>query len=236
MNRDRNRIGSTFESLEDRRLCSATLVGSTVRVGGTDAAENVTVSEFVSNSELSLGVRFLRVTERIDRPFLPDIVRTTDFIKSQVTRVRVNSFGGNDVITLNTNVGADVFAGGGSDMINGGSGNDNLNGDLAILQGFDGEEIGAYLFGTPGNDTISGNVGNDVLRGGPAHDKLTGGAGSDAMYGEDGNDMIFARDGVGLEIVDGGLGFDTAQVDSIPFSLADRLFSIESLGTDTILA
>ena len=237
MNRDRNpHTASTFESLEDRRLCSATLVGSTVRVGGTDAPETVTVSEFVSNSELSLGVRFVRVTERTDRPFpLPDITRTTDFVKSQVSRLRVNSFGGNDVITLNTTIGADVFAGGGSDVINGGSGNDNLNGDLAIVQGFDGEEIGAQLFGTPGNDTIAGNAGNDVMRGGPFHDKLTGGAGSDAMYGEDGNDTIFARDGVGLEIVDGGLGFDTAHVDMLPFTLADRLFSIESLGTDTIL-
>ena len=238
MNRDRNRqTGTTFESLEDRRLCSATLVGGTVRVEGTDAPETVTVSEFISNSELSMGVRFLRVNERIDRPFpLPDITRTTDFIKSQVARLRVNSFGGNDVITLNTTVGADVFAGGGSDMINGGSGNDNLNGDLAIAQGFDGEELGAVLWGTPGNDTIAGNAGNDVLRGGPFHDKLTGGAGSDAMYGEDGNDTLFARDGVGLEIVDGGLGFDTAHVDMMPFTLADRLFSIESLGTDTILA
>src|SRR6185503_9868229 len=68
MNRNRNPVPTTFESLEDRRLCSATLVGSTVRVGGTDAAETVTVSEFVSNSELSLGVRFLRVKETINRP------------------------------------------------------------------------------------------------------------------------------------------------------------------------
>ena len=237
MNRDRNHIGTTFESLEERRLCSATLVGSTVRVGGTDAAETVTVSEFVSNSELSLGVRFLRVTETTKRPFLPDITRTTDFIKSAVTRVRINSFGGNDIITLNTTVGADVFAGGGSDQINGGSGNDNLNGDLAIVQGFDGEEIGAQLFGTPGNDTINGNAGNDVLRGGPANDRLTGGSGLDAMYGEDGNDTIIARDNVGSEVVDGGAGFDTAQVDlALPIGPRDNLFSIESLGIDVILA
>jgi len=226
---NRNRIGSTFESLEDRRLCSATLVGSTVRVGGTDAAETVTVSEFVSNSELSLGVRFLRVKETIDRPFLPNITRTTDFVKSQVTRLRINSFGGNDVINLSsTSVGADVFAGGGHDLIYGSAGNDNLNGDLAIVQGFDGEELGPQLFGTPGNDIIYGNAGNDILRGGPADDRLDGGFGSDAMFGEAGNDRIFARDGVVGETVNGGTGFDNAQVDEDLFGIPrDNLFSID---------
>jgi Ca2+-binding RTX toxin-like protein len=228
MIRDRNRTGTTFESLEDRRLCSATLVGGTVRVQGTDTAETVTVSEFVSNSELSLGVRFLRVSETIKRPFLPDITRTTDFVKSGVTRLRINSFGGNDVITLNTTVGADVFAGGGSDVINGGAGNDNLNGDLAIVQGFDGEELGPQLFGTPGNDIINGNSGNDILRGGPADDRLDGGFGFDAMFGEAGNDRIFARDGVLGETVDGGSGFDNAQVDEDLFGIPrDNLFSID---------
>ena len=229
MNRDRNPIGSTFESLEDRRLCSATLVGSTVRVGGTDAPETVTVSEFVSNSELSLGVRFLRVKETIDRPFLPDITRTTDFVRSNVTRLRINSFGGNDVINLSaTGVGADVFAGGGHDVIYGSAGNDNLNGDLAIVQGFDGEELGPQLFGTPGNDVIYGNSGNDLLRGGPADDRLEGGFGFDAMFGEAGHDRIFARDGVIGETVDGGTGFDNAQVDEDLFGIPrDILISID---------
>jgi Ca2+-binding RTX toxin-like protein len=229
MNRDCNRIGSTFESLEDRRLCSATLVGGTVRVQGSDAAEHITVSEFVSNSELSLGVRFLRVRETIDRPFLPDITRTTDFVKSSVTRLRINSFGGNDVINLSaTGVGADVFAGGGHDVIYGSAGNDNLNGDLAIVQGFDGEELGPQLFGTPGNDVIYGNAGNDILRGGPADDRLDGGFGFDAMFGETGNDRIISRDGVLGETVDGGSGFDNAQVDEDLFGIPrDNLFSID---------
>jgi Ca2+-binding RTX toxin-like protein len=231
MNRDRNLTGTTFESLEDRRLCSATLVGGTVRVEGTNAREIVTVSEFVSNSEFSFGVRMLRVTERTDRPLLPDVTRTTDFLRSSVTRLRVNSFGGNDVINLlSSPVGADVFAGGGSDQIMGSFANDNLNGDLAIVQGFDGEELGAQLFGTPGNDIIDGNAGSDVLRGGPADDRLSGGSGVDVMLGEAGNDTIFARDGNLNETVDGGTGFDTAQVDEDIFGIPrDRLLSIDSL-------
>jgi Ca2+-binding RTX toxin-like protein len=231
MNRDRDLIGSTFEPLEDRRLCSATLVNGVVHVEGTNDRELVSVSEFVSNSELSLGVRFLRVRETVDRLFLPDVTRTTDFVRSSVTRLRVNSFGGNDVINLlSSPVGADVFAGGGSDQIMGSAFNDNLNGDLAIVQGFDGEELGAQLFGTPGNDIIDGNAGNDVLRGGPADDRLSGGAGVDAMFGEAGNDVILARDGNLFETVDGGTGFDTAQVDQDLFgSPRDRLFSIDSI-------
>ena len=232
MNQDRNLIGTTFEALEDRRLCSATLAaGGVVRVEGTDARELVTVSEFVSNSEFSFGVRFLRVRETIDRTFLPDTTRTTDFVRSSVTRLRINSFGGNDVINLlSSPVGADVFAGGGSDQIMGSFANDNLNGDLAIVQGFDGEELGAQLFGTPGNDIIDGNAGNDVLRGGPGDDRLSGGSGIDAMFGEAGNDTIFARDGNLNETVDGGTGFDTAQVDEDIFGIPrDRLLSIDSI-------
>src|SRR4051794_34294974 len=119
MNRDQNRTGTSFESLEDRRMFSTSLVGTTLRIEGTNASETVTVTEFDSNSELSLGVRFLQVTETTKRSFLPDVTRRTIFEKSKVARLRVNSFGGNDVITLNTTVGADVFAGAGSDRITG---------------------------------------------------------------------------------------------------------------------
>lgn len=231
MNRESNRTAAAFESLEDRRMCSVTLVNGVVRIGGTNAAETVTVSEFISNSELSLGVRFLQIRETTHRPFLPDITRTTNVQHSTVTRLRVNSFGGNDVITLNTSIGADVYAGAGSDRVTGGSGNDNIFGDLSILQGFDGEEIGPGLLGTPGNDVLLGSVGNDLVNGNAGNDTIVGGAGADRMFGEAGNDFINAKDGRGFELVDGGGGFDTAHVDNIvtTTTIRDQVFGVESL-------
>jgi Ca2+-binding RTX toxin-like protein len=223
MNRDCNRSGTSFEALEGRRMYSAALRAGTVFIEETNANETVTVSEIVVNDEfLPPNTRFLKVTETTHRALLPDITRTTTFRKSLVSKLRVNAFGGNDVVTLNTTVPADVFGGAGNDRITGGSGNDNLFGDLSILQGFDGEEIGPGFRGTQGSDVILGNAGNDrieghgandVLRGGAGNDNITGGAGFDQMFGDADNDIILARDGVGNELVDGGTGLDSARID-----------------------
>src|SRR3954468_18317110 len=65
--------------------------------------------------------------------------------------IQVFGQGGNDTITLNESNGAlpaaQLFGGGGNDMLTGGSG-----GDL--------------LFGQSGNDTLLGKGGNDLLFGG----------------------------------------------------------------------
>jgi Ca2+-binding RTX toxin-like protein len=235
VNSNRNPNSSAcFESLETRRMFSASQVGGTVFIEGTNSAETVTVSEFISNSELSLGVRFLQIKETTHRPFLPDITRTTNIQRSTVSRLRVNSFGGNDVITLNTSVGADVYAGAGSDRISGSSGSDRLFGDLSIVSDFDGREIGPGLLGTPGKDVMFGNGGNDLLQGGAGDDTLVGGAGFDRMLGEAGNDFINSRDGVGNEQVDGGAGFDIAQIDNqfaITALVRDSVINVEKVTT-----
>jgi Ca2+-binding RTX toxin-like protein len=225
MHRDRNDSGGMFEQLEDRRLCSATLLNGVVRVEGSNYREEVTVSSYVSNSELSMGVRFLRVKEVSYQPFFT-VTRTSDFVAGQVSRLRVNSLGGNDVINLlQSPVGADVYAGGGHDQVMGSFTNDNIYGDLVFSA-----EFGGQLVGTPGNDILDGNAGNDIIYGGPADDRISGGYGFDAMFGESGNDSLYARDGVANEIVDGGTGFDYAQVDEELWGAPkDRLFSIDSI-------
>lgn len=72
--------------------------------------------------------------------------------------------GGND--TLNgaaLTVDMTAYAGGGDDVVTGGSGND-------------------FLWGEGGNNTLTGNGGNDTLVGGIGADILTGGTGIDTIY------------------------------------------------------
>jgi uncharacterized delta-60 repeat protein len=67
---------------------------------------------------------------------------------------------GDDTLTLNTDVGADMHGYTGNDTLTTGSGNDRL-------------------FGGDGNDTINGGAGHDKLVGDLGADSLTGGTGND---------------------------------------------------------
>jgi len=82
------------------------------------------------------------------------------------------------------------------ESIMGGSGNDTLTGDAD----------GNYISGGAGKDLIHGMAGSDTI---------VGGAGGDSLYGDDDNDYIFAKDGE-FDLIDGGLGVDSASVDTTP--------------------
>lgn len=77
--------------------------------------------------------------------------------------------------------------------------------------GFAGEEILAragddLVFGTQGDDVISGGAGNDVLFGGDGADLVASMTGNGELYGGEGNDRLFA--GIGSSLLDGGSGDD----------------------------
>ena len=72
-----------------------------------------------------------------------------------------------------------------------------------LLFGTDGDD---YLTGSSGNDLMSGHNGNDVLNGGLGRDKLTGGAGNDVLIG--GKDMDQLNGGAGNDVLIGGNGGD----------------------------
>jgi Ca2+-binding RTX toxin-like protein len=71
---------------------------------------------------------------------------------------------------------AQIYGGGGPDLIHGGPGNDRL-------------------YGGPGNDLIYGRGGNDIIYGGPGNDVIDGGPGNDVIYGGPGNDRIIDKQG-----------------------------------------
>jgi Ca2+-binding RTX toxin-like protein len=62
------------------------------------------------------------------------------------------------------------------------------------------------VYGTVGDDHMTGGWGNDTLLGGYGRDSLFGGLGNDRLYGEDGHDYMDG--GVGDDSLDGGRGND----------------------------
>jgi Ca2+-binding RTX toxin-like protein len=71
-------------------------------------------------------------------------------------------------------------------------------------------DIGQFLIGQGGNDTLNGGALADLLRGGAGGDTLNGGGGADGLNGEAGNDrLVVGNNGVS---VDGGTEIDTLAI------------------------
>jgi Bacterial Ig domain/RTX calcium-binding nonapeptide repeat (4 copies) len=69
-----------------------------------------------------------------------------------------------------------------------------------------GRQGNDHIIGGDGNDWLDGDKGKDLLEGGSGNDKLFGDKGSDELYGGDGNDCLFG--GKGNDLLDGGAGSD----------------------------
>nr|WP_087574113.1 cadherin domain-containing protein [Sphingomonas sp. CDS-1] len=120
-----------------------------------------------------------------------------------------------------------VQAGLGNDVIIGGAGKDNLQGD-------GGNDI---IFGWRGSDTVSGGAGDDLLYGddlgfngiagddnidgGAGNDILYGGRGSDKMTGGDDDDILYGQ--AGGDNLSGGTGNDTLYGDDADTNSNDML-------------
>ncbi|MCZ4270086.1 M10 family metallopeptidase [Tritonibacter mobilis] len=115
---------------------------------------------------------------------------------------------GNDTITGNE-VGNEIHAGNGTDIISGGAGDDTIFG------GADALDLRDVVYGGAGNDSIDGGYGNDELRGDAGNDSIEGGFGSDTVIGGDGDDVLTGSalsdqvfGGAGSDFVNGGFGHD----------------------------
>ncbi len=91
----------------------------------------------------------------------------------------------------------------GTVTLNGGGGNDSLEGTSFndVLDGGEGDDT---LKGEDGNDTLDGGPGADNLLGGVGNDLISGGAGNDRLRGELGTDPLLTGD----DTLDGGDGAD----------------------------
>jgi Ca2+-binding RTX toxin-like protein len=136
-------------------------------------------------------------------------------------------------ITTFTDVGTSFGVADGNDTIEGGLGDDYLDGaagsDTASYAHASGavevalDPFGGFADGADGvdtlvnienaigsayDDTLLGDDGNNVLTGGDGHDFLYGYGGDDALHGGNGDD--FLRGYEGNDILDGGSGWDRA--------------------------
>ena len=140
--------------------------------------------------------------------------------------------------TLNGGNGNDTILGEPTDTVNGGAGTDTLQavnsnpwtinlGTTSIeymLAGFGDDQIDASsqlvsvtVFGSGGNDTLTGSIYDDFLWAGVGNDTVTGGAGNDLLFGD-----------LGADSLSGGAGNDTLYGDS-----ADTLLD-GGTGTDNL--
>jgi len=207
-----------LESLESRRLCSATVIEGYpgfFEIYGDDNDNEITVDVDADTSTFSVdGQNF-----------------------HGVQQLTVYGLGGNDLILVAANhpsfITASIDAGEGDDVVSlnfdgairGGGGNDRVY----LYDSFRGEAYGgagddfiwisgncvdANVNGDEGDDWIDassnfykvfihGGDGNDVIFGSSFDDHLFGDGGNNAIYGMGGNDTIYIRNGT-YDCADGG--------------------------------
>lgn len=113
-----------------------------------------------------------------------------------------------------------VFAADGSNVVltdsTGAEGIDTLGNDIEIVA-FANETV-SVLFGTAGNDNLTGSATADAIGGADGNDTLSGNAGDDFLVGGNGNDVINGGDGsddirglAGVDSMTGGAGADVFQ-------------------------
>ncbi|MBI3506723.1 MAG: M10 family metallopeptidase C-terminal domain-containing protein, partial [Proteobacteria bacterium] len=107
----------------------------------------------------------------------------------------------------------------GVDTLWGTSGNDTISGlnGVDTIYGKAGDDT---LNGNQQNDTLYGGSGNDTLNGNDQDDTLYGGSDNDTLNGNDNNDTLYG--GLGIDNLSGGAGQDTltggSGVDTFTFS------------------
>ncbi|HYE18602.1 MAG TPA: choice-of-anchor D domain-containing protein [Tepidisphaeraceae bacterium] len=198
---------AVLDALEERRLfATATVVGTTLLVTGTNASDTITVTDDGAGNLV-----------------VADTVQNLTFPSGTLTDIIVNGLGGAaDTITIAAALpsrlttgatGGSVLTGGdgddtlisanGADTLDGGAGNDDL-------QGNGGDDD---LSGGDGNDTLTGGTGTDVARGNDGDDSLIGDVGGDQLIGGFGDDVLEAANGIVEGFLSGGPGLDVANID-----------------------
>ncbi|MEO5619858.1 MAG: cadherin-like domain-containing protein [Cypionkella sp.] len=107
----------------------------------------------------------------------------------------------------------------------GSDGDDDLSGSQVngVILSGDGAD---HVQGGIGNEVISGGAGDDILSGGAGNDMIFGGDGNDLLKGEAGNDHLYG--GNGTDTLDGGIGDD-----QLSGGAGDDVL-LDSAGSDTI--
>ena len=192
-----------------------------------------TISETANEDSIAFGpsISFDKLAFRSDGYHLiislkgvSDIIKISDFFKGINYKVENLNFADGSSIKLSeiglkldqldageTIYGSDfddtIYAAGGDDKVNAGSGNDTIygGGGRDTINGGSGNDI---IYGNNGDDTLSGGDGNDVLYGNEGFDYIYGEAGNDTLIGGTGNDYLSGGVDNDTYIYNKGDGFD----------------------------
>ena len=141
------------------------------------------------------------------------VTTTLNPFDQSLSAIRIHGLGGNDVITVDAAIKAQVtaFGGLGNDTITGGGGSDFLygGGDIPQVKPTSIPVIGIFPLANDGDDILKGGGGSDTLYGGTGNDHLYGQGGRDSLFGQDGNDYLDGGNDGAVDRLTGGAGTDT---------------------------
>jgi len=177
------------ESLEQRRLLSASLHGGLLAIKGTAAGNDIQIE--VNHSNIVVTMDGSSKTFR-----LADVRRIKAMGGKGNDDIHFNRAGGKLSVpmTLVGGVGNDTLVGGnGDDVLKGGAGDDDCQGgtgDDTCVGGAGDDSVD----GGAGDDSLDGNNGDDEIDGGAGNDDCDGGNGRDSVKGGKGSDHFHSDD------------------------------------------
>jgi Ca2+-binding RTX toxin-like protein len=198
------RAGSNGRRRRARRLFLGVVLVAGL-VAGTSAPANAATTATFSNGVLTVFGDSLNNSITVSRDAAGKLLVNNGAIPvsggtptiANTSLIQVFGLAGNDSISIDEANGAlpraNMFAGGDSDTVTGGSGGDQL-------------------FGQSGVDTLRGRGGVDFLFGGAENDTLTGGDADDQVFGEGADDRMIWNPGDDTDLNEGGAGTDTVEV------------------------
>lgn len=181
----------------------ASVINGTLTVVGTNGNDNVTLE--LSNDQAQLLVDLGNGT-------LPQA-----FDRATFTDIAAFPGNGDDTFAVDSAKGAVATP----MTVDGGNGNDTINGGAA----------NDLLVGGNGNDTIRGGDGNDLIFSNNGGDSVDGQRGTDTEILGNGDDIAIWLPGEGNDNVDGGNGVDTLTFDGAG---ANEKFAVTAEGSHAI--
>jgi hypothetical protein len=157
-----------------------------LRVRGSDCADDITIVEQEGITRVTIDGR-TRAYTALDGIYAEGLSGDDCLRLAGLTVDTLIDAGAGDDRVDGTQVNSArviVYAGLGNDTVNGGAGDDYLDGGAGndALQGGAGDDV---LIGGSGNDTVKGGAGEDILVKGSGSDWLDGGAGDDKIVTSD---------------------------------------------------
>ena len=190
--RNTTRKALRMESLEARQLMAADigLHHGILNVRGTHQDDVIKMEQVqVRQSNQENSIIKVSVANKRGR-----VLKAAQFDARAVKKIKAYGLNGHDRIVNGTDIPSYLNGGKGNDVLQGGAAVDQVFGSYGndTLRGGAGHD---KLYGGSGHDRIYGNSGNDYVSGGSGHDRIYGCGGDDVLHGGSGNDLIRGADG-----------------------------------------